>query len=341
MRVSVIVAVYNVENYLKQCVDSLLAQTKEDLEIILVDDGSTDSSGQICDNYAREDERILVVHKENGGLTSAWKAGVGVSTSEYVGFVDSDDWVDSDMYEKLCVSAERCHSDIVICGLVYEYEDASRPRTTETSRLDREYYSRGQIVSELYPKLLNNGSFFGRTIQAARVTKLYRRKLVEKNMKFCRNEIVVGEDLQLTFACLCDADSLSFLPDYYPYHYRINAGSITGSYDPGYLKKITATKRQIAWIAKVKNVYDFSAQIENDFLILAIMDIRSAIVRSGGAKAGQIIGEIRRICTNPEVKKTLQSHRMPDKPLSVRIYLLLIRLRLYPVCYLLGRIFLK
>ena len=130
MRVSVIVAVYNVENYLKKCVDSLLAQTKEDLEIILVDDGSTDSSGQICDNYAREDERILVVHKENGGLTSAWKAGIDIATSEYVGFVDSDDWVDRDMYEKLCASAERCHSDIVICGLVYEYEDASRPRTT-------------------------------------------------------------------------------------------------------------------------------------------------------------------------------------------------------------------
>ncbi len=340
MKASVVVAVYNVESYLKQCVDSLRGQTKQDLEIILVDDGSTDSSGELCDRFAREDSRIRVVRKENGGLTSAWKAGVHASSGEYVGFVDSDDWVDADMFERLCASAQKYQPDMAICGLVYEYEDGARQRSTETSRLDREYYSRREIVSELYPKLLNNGSFFGRTIQAARVTKLYRRQVLEKNMKFCREEIVVGEDLQLTFAVLCDAESISFLPDYYPYHYRINAASLTGSYDPDYLRKITATKRQIAWIARVKDVYDFSVQIENDFLILAIMDIRSAIVRGGGG-AGETIREIRRICTNKEVQKTLKAHRMPDKPLSVRIYLLLIRLRLYPVCYVLGKLFLK
>ena len=96
-RLSVIVPVYNVEQYLERCVDSILNQTVKELEIILVDDGSTDNSGSMCDAYAAEHANIRVHHKSNGGLTTAWKAGLELATGRYVGFVDSDDWIDADM----------------------------------------------------------------------------------------------------------------------------------------------------------------------------------------------------------------------------------------------------
>lgn len=99
--ISVIVPVYNVAPYLSRCVDSILAQTWKTLEIILVDDGSRDDSGRICDEYAKKDGRIQVIHKENGGLSSARNAGLDVATGAYVGFVDSDDWIEPDTYETM------------------------------------------------------------------------------------------------------------------------------------------------------------------------------------------------------------------------------------------------
>ena len=113
--ISVIVPVYNVEKYLGKCVDSILAQTYENLEIILVEDGTKDNSGAICDAYAAKDSRIRVIHKENGGLSSARNAGMDIARGEYFGFVDSDDWIEPKMYETLLNLAEKYHADLV-CG---------------------------------------------------------------------------------------------------------------------------------------------------------------------------------------------------------------------------------
>ncbi|MDU2552528.1 MAG: glycosyltransferase family 2 protein, partial [Staphylococcus epidermidis] len=99
--ISIIVPVYNVENYLKKCVESILSQTFTDFELLLVDDGSTDSSGEMCDELKRLDERIKVIHKENGGLSSARNAGIDVAKGKYLTFVDSDDYIDTHMLEVL------------------------------------------------------------------------------------------------------------------------------------------------------------------------------------------------------------------------------------------------
>ena len=100
-KISVIVPVYNVEQYLERCVDSIINQTYTNLEIILVNDGSTDNSGKLCDELAKKDERIRVIHKENGGLSDARNRGIDEAESDLVGFIDSDDYIDSDMYEVL------------------------------------------------------------------------------------------------------------------------------------------------------------------------------------------------------------------------------------------------
>ena len=122
-KISVIVPVYKVEKYLNRCVQSIASQTYENLEIILVDDGSPDNCGVLCDEWVQKDSRIKVVHKENGGLSSARNAGVAVATGAYVGFVDSDDYIHPQMYEKLYEALVENGADISICGCDYVDEE--------------------------------------------------------------------------------------------------------------------------------------------------------------------------------------------------------------------------
>ena len=122
-KISVIVPVYKVEKYLDRCVESIVNQTYKNLEIILVDDGSPDNCPAMCDAWAEKDERIRVIHKENGGLSDARNAGMDIATGDYIGFVDSDDWIEPDMYQFLMNNILENDSDISRCGLFVEYED--------------------------------------------------------------------------------------------------------------------------------------------------------------------------------------------------------------------------
>ena len=115
-KISVIVPVYNVEQYLERCVDSIINQTYKNLEIILVNDGSTDNSGQLCDKLAKKDNRIRVIHKENGGLSDARNVGIDEAKSDLIGFIDSDDYIDEDMYELLINNMKNANADLSMCG---------------------------------------------------------------------------------------------------------------------------------------------------------------------------------------------------------------------------------
>ena len=127
-KISIIVPVYNVEKYLEKCVKSILNQTFTDFELILVDDGTPDSSGVICDQFAEKDERIKVIHKKNGGLSDARNTGIEVAKGEYIGFVDSDDYIAEDMYELLYTNIVNEEADLSICGIydVYENKEAQK-----------------------------------------------------------------------------------------------------------------------------------------------------------------------------------------------------------------------
>lgn len=125
-KISVIVPVYKVEPYLSRCLDSIINQTYRNLEIILVDDGSPDRCGEICDEYARQDSRIRVIHKSNGGLSDARNHGIDVATGDYIAFVDSDDYIATDMYEKMLARLEFDNSDMVVCNY-YRFDEGSVP----------------------------------------------------------------------------------------------------------------------------------------------------------------------------------------------------------------------
>lgn len=168
--ISVIVPVYNVAEYLPQCIESLLSQTYKELKIILIDDGSTDNSGDICDNYAKKDFRIQVIHQKNGGAASAKNAGLRVAKGKYISFVDSDDYLEKDAYRYMVEQLEINHADMIQCSFRNIYIDAHEDCVTLNefhAFTAQEYLKRftvdwtcGLIWDKLYRRKLFNGVFF-------------------------------------------------------------------------------------------------------------------------------------------------------------------------------------
>ena len=327
---SVIVPVYNVEKYLDRCVQSLVNQTLKDMEIILVDDGSTDTSGSLCDDYARRYEKISVVHKENGGLTSAWMAGVRASKGDYLGFVDSDDWVDEDMYQTMYEKAKEKQVDMVCCGLIKEFENAKRENTYLTDRLEQDYYEKEDIIKRICPVFFCDGSFDSRAIPASRCMKLYRSELVKQNMQYCNENISIGEDLVITFATFLDCESIYTFHDYYPYHYWINESSLTGKHDKDYIDKLIALREQLLYINEKKNRgYDYRQQIMSDFLFLTLMCIKEEVHKNREESFGKVIKNVAGICQSPQVQEALEEYHMPNLMLSGKVFVFMMKHKWY------------
>lgn len=295
-QVSIIVPIYGVEAYLPRCVDSILAQTLRNIEVILVDDGSPDRSGAIADAYARRDSRVSVIHKCNGGLVSAWKAGVAQSCAEYVGFVDSDDWIEPEMYKRLFAKTDGGQVDIVSCSFVHEFADHA---VYGVSQLAAGLYQRSTIESCIFPVMINNGTCLGRQILPNRCTKLFRRNLIENNLKTSDNTIVFGEDFLLVFPCFCDAQSVYLFHDYYPYHYVENRKSITRKFDPALWEKTVRLNDALRAIAVQKDAYDFAPQLEADLLGLALVDLMVGAFDHPQTPAWQIQALAHEICQDP------------------------------------------
>ena len=154
MKLSIIVPVYNVEKYLEECVDSLLNQTLQDLEIFLVDDGSTDRSGEIADRYAREyPDKVHTLHLNNGGQGRARNAALPMAQGDYIGFVDSDDWIERDMYEKLLDRAEKTGADVVVCDFLEHYADG-REQTLPACFQDHPLSAAGSSCNKIFRRSL-------------------------------------------------------------------------------------------------------------------------------------------------------------------------------------------
>ena len=143
---SVIVPVYKVEKYLSKCIDSILAQTFTDFELILIDDGSPDRCGEICDEYAAKDSRIIVIHQQNKGVSAARNAGLEIAKGKYIGFVDSDDWIEPEMYQILIATANETASELVICGSKQRDESGAFLRNDFPSK---GVYDREQLLKAL------------------------------------------------------------------------------------------------------------------------------------------------------------------------------------------------
>lgn len=220
--ISLIVPVYNIKSYLGRCIDSILAQTYRDFELILVDDESTDGSSEVCDFYEGQDERIVAVRKRNGGLVSVRKAGIAFARGEYVGFVDGDDWIEPQMYQHLTETAMKCQADIVLGGSI---EDAGGQTIHKTNRLKPGKYEGPLLIEELYPYMLCAGDFFCMGVQPYLWNKLVRRRLAYSCIMAVDDRIRVGEDVAAVMPMLMQADRV-VITNYCDYHYCIRGTSM-------------------------------------------------------------------------------------------------------------------
>lgn len=224
-KVSIIVPVYNVEKYLSRCIDSLMNQTLRDIEIILVDDGSTDSSPKRCDNFAIIDSRIKVIHKKNGGLGFARNSGLEIATGEFVAFVDSDDYVDLNMYETLYSQAKKYNLDTLFCG----FNNVDKKNNIHpVSEVDSQkiFDSQKKIVIFLMDMIGTEPNLpVDRKYQMSVWHAIYSRNSIENNnIRFCSEKEFISEDIIFHIDYLQKANKIGIIPDPM-YYYCDNADS--------------------------------------------------------------------------------------------------------------------
>ena len=234
--ISVIVPIYKVEKYLRKCVESILSQTHTNLEIILVDDGSPDNCGAICDEYAKQDARIKVIHKPNGGLSDARNAGLDIMTGEYVAFVDSDDWIGPRMYETLLQMLKLFQADIAIGGVADDLEQDGKVTTVKVSNYGDEPFS--ESAAEAMRRYFH-GSW-------AAWDKLYKADLF-RDIRYPVGEI--NEDEAIVLQLLSKCTRVCYTNEVF-YHYmrRPSSGSITAA---------SFSVKKLAWQAHCRDNLEF------------------------------------------------------------------------------------
>ena len=257
-KVSVTVPVYNTSRYLRKCLDTLAAQTLKDIEVIMVDDGSTDDSGLICDQYAQQHTNFKVIHKPNGGLSTARQAGLEAATGEYIIVCDSDDWVEPDMYERLYKAAKESDADIAMCGFIAEYPDG---KSVPTQILFK------SLEWEAYMKEL-----FGINYKVSWI-RLVRRSLFTTNNISYEPGINMGEDWLILYKLMLTKPKITQI-DAKLYHYRKELGgnSYTNNLNQHHIDQM---KFVADWIRQHYNKNDYPTGFYLMDLDIAFSSLRS------------------------------------------------------------------
>lgn len=221
--ITVIVPVYNVEKYLNRCVDSILNQTLTNLEIILVNDGSTDNSPNICNKYRNQDSRIKVIHKENARVAAARNDGIKIAQGKYISFIDSDDWIECNMLEKMYECAEKVRADFVMCDYAKKGITSSY---SVTQPIDGGFYDRSRIETKLFSSLIMFDNIeFPPTI--SNWTCLFNRDFLIENNLYYDEDIHYCEDSIFGSKAMYKANRFYYMKNQYFYNYFYNPSSTT------------------------------------------------------------------------------------------------------------------
>ena len=230
--ISIVIPVFNGERYLPACIDSILRQTLQNWELLLVDDGSTDKSGSICDEYAAKDSRIIVTHKKNAGQAAARNDGIAMARGEYVGFVDADDWLDANMYDEMLTEMEQASADVVICGYIEEYDGHQKIVSGDGCRMV--YDGKEALIRVLQGGI---GSYLW--------TMVFRRSVMQESMVLLSRY----EDHATIFKWVSHARKVVTIGKPF-YHYRQLMGSSLHSVDDKNRDYYTAIRERYHYVAE-------------------------------------------------------------------------------------------
>ena len=321
--VSVVVLVYNAEQYLSKCIESIINQTYQSMDIVLVDDGSTDGSSQICDSFAGRDSRIRVIHKPNGGLVSAWQAGLLATNThtEFVVFIDSDDWIEENHIAYMVKEQQKTDADIVVVRMKQAYKDKE---VYIDFVAEPKFYSKGCMETELYPVLINAGGFEHRGVPVSRCSKLIRKTLLVNNLKYSVKNATYEEDLNIMVPVFLDMKSISLLMcDDAAYCYRMNENSMLHAYDKNMIASIRRIYPSIYQACKDKEKLCFENQINMEYLTAIVRACTNELGNPSGLRAGLL--QVRQLSQDSEIKRVLQNDAYTSFPLRFKIVVSLMR----------------
>lgn len=331
IKFSVIVPIYKVEKYLKKCIESILNQSYKNFELILVDDGSPDNCPHICDNFAKKDNRIMVIHKENEGLVAARNTGLKHATGEYICYVDGDDWINKSLLETVRNKAiNKYNPDMVIYNAVRVFED----KTEDIPKgLDEGIYYKNELQEKVYPYMMydNRKEFCTGLIFPVAWNKIYKSELIKKH--FCKDtRIKMGEDNAFVFECLYYSESIYFCDDILYYYNQLNSGSMTNSYDE---KRFDNNKILIDYMES--NLKDKNEVLNNQLNAFKVYWLIMAIFHE--IKCNRpFFKSIKHIKQSIKQNKTLNDISLNSIPFKAKIFVILLKLRLYSLTLLLSKI---
>lgn len=255
MRVSIIIPIYNTARYLRRCLDSVICQTYRNLEIILVDDGSTDTSPQICNEYASRDDRIKVVHQENRGLVNARKTGVANATGEYSEYVDSDDWIEADCVEQMISAVKDRKPDMAVAlGHYRDYQDGrSIIKLDNNGELKERIYEYFEFRKYIIPCYIRTDKFYTTDIPNNLWCYIFKTLFLKEHQNRIEDEITIGEDAACVFRCLLDAKTIG-VKNTAMYHYQQNEDSMMHNGDSAIHDRIEILYKNMSDTAELHKV---------------------------------------------------------------------------------------
>lgn len=328
--VSIVVPVYKVEKYLERCIKSLISQTLSDIEIILVDDGSPDCCPALCDVWASRDNRIKVVHKKNGGLSSARNAGMSVARGKYIGFVDSDDDVESDMYKKMFLAAEQYQVDFVMADYIRIREDGST--YLKTLDIQSGLYDKLKIREEIFPNLIMRECVdYGPLLSVWHC--LYRADFLRKYNLHFDEQVRWSEDNIFSAILGYYSSSFYYMKGEGLYHYYQNPGTITTSYRKGSWQVYCKMNDHLHAFFDDVDDYDFRRQLKLHIIYYAC----NCIGQDEGSSESENIEHIRQILNDAHLTEAFRNFKMPHVPVKLKIQLMLMKQKSAGILYYLKK----
>lgn len=339
VRVSAIVPVYNVAEYLEQCVVSLLDQTHPFVEIVLVDDGSTDGSEVLCDRLAAKHPSVKVVHKANEGLGYARNTGLDnlEQSSDYVMFVDSDDWLENDAVAKLSATLGSVPADIVLSGHMKKGADG---KTLFVFRLDDERYEHDIIREELIPRLCGSSPSGNDSLPMSACSNLYRRSLIEReSVRFPSEREMISEDFVFNFAMFLHAE-IVVTCSYVGYNYRTSQGSLTTRYRQDRFEACLRFYNTCCEMIASENLpEECLMRLTKSFFIYLRMCINQERLKIKDMRYRDALQNVRWMVGNGTVKNAIRSYPIAKLGFKQRLFLNMVqkrRCRLLLLCAVAG-----
>lgn len=296
--ISMVVPCYNCESTLERTLVSVINQIDVEgkiidsiYQVVLVDDGSSDSTSNICDTYAERFANVTVIHQPNGGLMNAWKRGVTEADGEYIVFADADDYVDNNLIATIINVILENNPDIITYGLKTHYDNGEIVESKDT--LKTGMYDRVQLDDLILPNLYSNGRMQSEILYKSRWIKAFRKIILTKVMDNLPDEVSFGEDDLTHFAAINNCDSLYYIANFRPYHYVRNAMSMIGKYDRDTFDKIRLMYKYLYSMARMYE-YEYINQIKQDELDTTMLYLKKEICRNP-ARYTVIANKIREI----------------------------------------------